>query len=350
MQREISIEEAIDSGACFIDVRSEGEFAEATIPGAINVPLLKNGDRALVGKVYKEAGPEQARELGLELVCPRLPELIRQIREVSRRCTVVVFCWRGGMRSSSICSVLETMGVPAARLTGGYKAYRRYVNDYLSKPLQHKIVVLHGLTGVGKTDVLQNLDLMGVSAIDLEGLANNRGSVFGNIGMPPQPSQKMFDGLLISELRRVEKTGYAVVECESRRIGRIILPQVMTDGMREGLHLLLYCSVECRVRRLVDIYTGGAGRNRVKLKEAILSLEKRIGRAKSEELTALVEEGGFADVAEYLLKEYYDPLYRYPDGPDDNYDLSVDTVDPQQAAEKIKTFLSLKFNMTTIGR
>jgi len=340
MVREVAIDEAIDAGACFVDVRSPGEFTEATIPGAVNIPLLRDDERAQVGKVYKKEGADKARELGLTLVSPRLPELVREFSGLVRQGPVVVFCWRGGLRSKSMTSVLETMGLPVVRLTGGYKAYRRFVNNYLNRPLPHKIVVLHGLTGVGKTEVLLHLQQSGVSAIDLEGLAHNRGSVFGNIGMPPQPSQKMFEGRLATELRRVEKTGYAVVECESRRIGRIILPQSMVDGMREGLHILLYCSMEKRVERIVEIYATGSDRNRELLREAISSLERRVGKAKVAELQAMVDEGRFAEVAVYLLREYYDPLYRYPNSPDDGYDLSVDTGDPQQAAEIIREFIS----------
>lgn len=349
MVREISIDEAIDTGAFFVDVRSEGEFAEATIPGAVNLPLLRDEERAQVGTVYKNNGAEKARELGLEFVSPRLPELVREFRDLSRRRPLVVFCWRGGLRSKSVTSVLETMGIPTTRLIGGYKAYRRYVNDYLNRPLPHKIVVLHGLTGVGKTEVLNHFNRIGGSAIDLEGLANNRGSVFGNIGMPPQPSQKNFEGELVAELRRVEASGYAVVECESRRIGRILLPESLIKGMREGLHILLYCSMAHRVQRLVDIYAEGSDMNREQLKAAISSLEQRVGKAKAGELKDMVGEGRFAEVAEYLLREYYDPLYRYPGGPDPKYDLSVDTADPKQAAEEIRDYL-FRYNIITSGR
>jgi tRNA 2-selenouridine synthase len=340
MVKEISVDEAMNTGVFFVDVRSEGEFTEATIPGAVNIPRLRDEERARIGKVYKEEGARRARDLGLELVSPRLPALIREFNEISRQGPLVVFCWRGGLRSKSVASILETMGIQAARLIGGYKAYRRYVNGYLSRPLPQKIVVLHGLTGVGKTEVLEHLARIGVSAVDLEGLAHNRGSVFGNIGMPPQPSQKDFEGRLAAELRRVEKSGYAVVECESRRIGRIILPQSLVNGMREGLQILLYCSVDHRVKRLVDIYTAGSDRNRESLVEAISSLEKRLGKAKVTELKDMLKENRFAEVAEDLLREYYDPLYRYPDSPADSYDLSVDSGNPQQAAEKIKEFLA----------
>lgn len=349
MVKEISIDEAIDTCAFFVDVRSEGEFTEATIPGAVNIPLLRDEERALVGKVYKEEGAQKARDLGLKFVSPRLPALVREFNEISRQGPLVVFCWRGGLRSKSVASVLETMGIQVARLIGGYKAYRRYVNEYLSRPLPQKIVVLHGLTGVGKTEVLEHLDRLGVSAIDLEGLAHNRGSVFGNIGMPPQPSQKDFEGRLAAELRRVEKSGYAVVECESRRIGRIILPPSLVNGMRAGLHILLYCSMDHRVKRIVDIYTSGSDRNREKLVEAISSLEQRLGKVKVGELKEMVKENCFAEVAGYLLREYYDPLYRYPDRPTDGYDLSVDSGDPQQAAEKIKEFLA-GYTMTVSRR
>ena len=155
MSKEITIQEALAlPGAKFVDVRSESEYNEATIPGAVNLPLLGDDERAVVGTAYKQQGVEDARILGFDIVSPKLPQMVRAFQELSLQEPLIVFCWRGGMRSQSICAVLESVGLPAYRLAGGFKAYRRYVNDYLSRPLPHKVVVMHGLTGVGKTEVL----------------------------------------------------------------------------------------------------------------------------------------------------------------------------------------------------
>lgn len=340
MSREITIKEALAlPGLRFVDVRAESEYTEATLPGAVNIPLLKDEERSAVGTTYKQKGEREARTLGLDLVSPRLSEMVRQYREIAGDGPLAVFCWRGGMRSKSVSSVLEAIGIPVYRLVGGYKAYRRYVNEYLSRPLPHKIVVVHGLTGVGKTEVLQELRLMAMPAVDLEGLANNRGSVFGQIGMEPQPSQKMFEGLLVKELEFWSGLGYIIVECESRRIGRIILPELLVEAMRKGVRILTYCSVGTRLDRIKRIYGGGLGQDREGLKTAIRSLAQRLGKKRAAQFIQMVDEGELDEVVKYLLVNYYDPLYKYPDHPDEGYDLSVDTTDIQTAALKIKEFL-----------
>ncbi len=348
MTKEISVREALElPGAKIIDVRSESEFAEATIPGAVNLPLLNDSQRAEVGKLYKEKGAGEARELGLRLVSPRLSEMVRQFSELSREGPLVVFCWRGGMRSKSVCSLLESMDLPVYRLVGGYKAYRRYVNEYLARPLRHKVVVIHGLTGVGKTEVLHELRRRSLPAVDLEGLANNRGSVFGQIGMHPQPSQKMFDGLLVKELAYWEAAGFIIVECESRRIGRIILPETLTESMKNGIKILAYCPLNVRMERIKRIYSSknefGLVDNKEELKNAIKALERRIGKQRTAEFCRMVDMGKLNEVVEHLLVNYYDPLYRYPSQPSAEYDLSVDTGDISTAAEKIRSFLKQKF-------
>lgn len=344
MVQEITIKEALAlPGVKFIDVRSESEFSEASVPEAINLPVLTDAQRARVGTAYKHQGVDVARSLGLEYVSPRLPDMVKEYQELAVENPLVVYCWRGGMRSKSMCSLLESMDVPVYRLVGGYKAYRRYVNEYLDRPLPHQVTVIHGLTGVGKTEILEELARLGSPAVDLEGLANNRGSVFGQIGLRPQPSQKMFDGLLVRELAFWEACGNIIVECESRRIGRIILPSSLIEAMRAGIKILAYCPVGERIKRIKRIYAGDYTDNREDLKKAILSLGQRVGRKRVDEFCQQVDEGRLDEVVEYLLINYYDPLYRYPDAPDPAYDLSVDTTDIRTAAEKIHAFLQGKY-------
>lgn len=343
MSKEITVQEALAlPGVKFIDVRSENEFSEATLPGAVNIPLLRDWERVAVGTTYKQQGVDDARSLGLEFVSPRLPQMIKEYRQIAPEGPLVVFCWRGGMRSRSICSLIESVGIPVFRLTGGYKAYRRYVNEYLTPPLPHKVVVLHGLTGVGKTEVLQELALLSAPAIDLEGLANNRGSVFGQIGLAPQPSQKMFEGLLVKELAFLESAGHIIVECESRRIGRIVLPVSLVEGMRTGTRILTYTSLHERTERIKRIYGGEFGHNLQDLTAAIMSLTQRLGKNKVAQLIEMLEHEQLNEVVGYLLVNYYDPLYKYPSQPSDGYDLCVDTTDIKRAAIQINKFLGNK--------
>jgi len=181
-------------------------------------------------------------------------------------------------------------------------------------------------------------------AVDLEGLANNRGSVFGQIGLKPQPSQKMFEGLLVKELDYWEQTGHIIVECESRRIGRIILPEVLANAMQSGIHILAYCPIEERIQRIKRIYAGNLDSSKEDLKTAIMSLGKRLGKKKVGELTEFIDRGCLDEVVEYLLLKYYDPLYKYPSQPSQEYNLNVETTDIPRAAKTIKEYMNQIFN------
>ncbi|OAT86686.1 tRNA 2-selenouridine(34) synthase MnmH [Desulfotomaculum copahuensis] len=341
MQRNITVPEALDlTGAVLVDVRSEAEFAEATIPGAVNIPLLDNVQRALVGVAYKERGPQYARRLGLDLTAPRLPRFIASFDRLAAGRPVVLFCWRGGLRSQYSAGLLEVMGFPVYRILGGYKAYRRYVNEYLGREsLPLRAVVLHGLTGVGKTRLLTALAQTGVPVLDLEGLAAHRGSVFGKIGMPPSPSQKMFEGLIVQALRQAQTRGLFVVECESRRLGRLLVPPVVFKSIQEGYRVLLYDSLENRVRRIREDYIRGPDGNVDALQKAVAALEKYLGRQRVAELNRELAGGDFNRVFSDLLTGYYDPLYKYPAGPSDDYHLSVDMSDLPGAVDKVRRFV-----------
>lgn len=341
MYNDISIAEVLaKKDVLLVDVRSEGEYREATIPGAVNIPLLSNEERAAVGIAYRKDGSGSARRLGLELVAPKLAEKVAMLDRLAGSKEVVVFCWRGGLRSQFMASVLDTMDYKVSRVIGGYKAYRRYVNEYLGREkLPHRAVVLYGLTGVGKTEVLLHLAEKGIPVLDLEGLARHRGSVYGKIGLPPSPTQKMFEGNIVRVLIDAQDRGVFVVECESRRIGNLLVPKAVLASMQEGHRILLYSSLADRVRRIREVYTAGPGGNVAELQKATTSLEKKLGRAKVEELNRLLAGGEYNRVFSFLLAAYYDPLYKYPDQPSPDYDLSVDSTDVAEAARIIYDFV-----------
>lgn len=214
MVKDISVEQAIDfPGGILVDVRSEGEFAEGTIPGAHNICLLNNEERSKVGTEYKQIGPGRAKMTGLELVSPKLAGMVRAYERLSGPDKkVVLFCWRGGLRSQFVAQMLDMAGFDVYRIEGGYKAYRRYVNAYLNSDLPHRAVVINGLTGVGKTIILRKLAEKGLPVLELEGLAVHRGSVFGKVGLPPSPSQKDFEALIFRDLKKAEPRGIFLVE------------------------------------------------------------------------------------------------------------------------------------------
>lgn len=336
---EIEIAEALSrSDLLFIDVRSAGEYAEASIPGAVNIPLFDDREHHQLGIIYHQLGEYEARQAALIMVSPKLPLLVAKIMTACAEKKPLLYCRRGGLRSSSLYQVLTLTGIQALRLKNGYKAFRRYVNDRLnSYRLISELFVLHGLTGVGKTAVLKKLESRGIPVIDLEGLAGHRGSVFGSVGFPKQPSQKDFDARLLEQLDRQGDKPYLVIEGEGRRIGNIYLPLFLSAAMEKGHRLLLTASIENRVDRIVNTYSpdsmtaeefGG-------LKEALSSLRRRMGNLKVDSLIDLLEQEEFYTVAEELCTGYYDLFYDDSRPEDTKFDAVIDADDLENATRHI---------------
>lgn len=345
MGKDITIEEALNmENVCYIDLRSEGEYQEDTIPGAINIPIFNNDERAAIGTTYKQIGVEEAKELGLKIIAPKLMSIYKQLRDLSTQKTVVIFCWRGGMRSNFVLSAISSLGIPLLRIIGGYKSYRKFVVQYLSQEkLPHKALVLNGLTGVGKTDVLKELIDLKLPVLELEGLAAHRGSVYGKIGMHESPSQKCFESKIVQKLRACEKEKYFLVECESKRIGKLLVPQVVLNTMADGYKILLYAKLSNRVARIIKDYTQGENNNIEELKKSTSLLSKRLGNKKVAALNHMLDEHKFNEVFSFLLTNYYDPLYKYPEQQDDRFNLSVSTDDVNVAVEKILAYINKNF-------
>ncbi|MHB1652775.1 MAG: tRNA 2-selenouridine(34) synthase MnmH [Desulfitobacteriaceae bacterium] len=338
MIREINVQELAGlPKTVLVDVRSEGEFTEATIPGAVNLPLLDNAERIEVGRTFTQVSPAQARELGLRLVSPKLPTLVERAERLQEEGSLVLFCWRGGMRSKAFAQVLDLMGLPVFRLVGGYKAYRRQVLDFFAQELPFHVVVLRGNTGIGKTELLAELRAKGYPAVDLERLANNRGSVFGDIGLGAAPSQKDFEAALYSELQTFKNGSYLIVECESKRIGRVALPTSFYNAMQNGTQILLYDSIKNRVKRLLEEYMRVPGAS-LQIREALQRLIKILGHEKVQQLNCLLDENK-EEFTERLLEDYYDPLYAYPNEPSTEYILSLDNTDHAVTVRELERYL-----------
>ncbi|HJV44662.1 MAG TPA: tRNA 2-selenouridine(34) synthase MnmH [Bacillota bacterium] len=342
--KEIEIEQALEEpNTLFIDVRSPGEFAEAHIPGAINIPLFSNDERANVGTIYKQDGQEPAKWLGMQLVSPKIPEMMESIKkEIDQGKNPIIYCWRGGMRSKSVCTFADFSGLPVSRLSGGFKKYRQWVVDHLTPELlPNRFVVLHGMTGVGKTTILHMLKEKGFPILDLEKCAGHRGSVFGGIGKEVH-NQKTFESLLVHDLQKVAGLPYVFIEAESRRIGKATQPGFMLEGKKKGIHIILETNVQTRVKRIYDEYVELYQNDphfQQRVTEAINPIIKRFNPETKVQVLECIQIENYEKLIEILLIDYYDSRYSHKldeyEGP--FHFINVD--DQSQAVEEIIQFM-----------
>ncbi len=331
----------------WVDLRSPAEFQRDHVPSAVNVPLFDDEQRAIVGTLYKKESPQSAFEAGMAFVERRLPKLLEELigREVdsgewiprfrelgaqlhpdadllelehgapfettSATPGLVLYCWRGGMRSRSVCALLQALGIQVMLLDGGYKRYRTWVREQLESLDLPPISVLRGPTGVGKTAILAQLEeRQRNTTLCLESLANHRSSVLGAVGKQPV-SQPMFDSTLLERLTELGQRPF-FIEGESRKVGDVILPEKLWEAMETGSQVRLQAQTTTRVANLLEDYLATDGAI-----EAICAhlpfLEGRIGKKWVGQLESWLRDGRAADVAEVLLERYYDPLYAHSD-------------------------------------
>lgn len=287
-----------------IDVRSPGEFAKGHIPDANNIDLFTNEERAIVGTAYKKESKERAIELGYEFVNPKLSDFITKSIAIAPEKEVVVHCWRGGMRSSAFADHLIENGFKKVYvIEKGYKTFRNYVLLFFEQPFNLKI--LGGYTGTGKTEILHFLEKKGQKVVDLEGLANHRGSAFGGIDLPPQPTTEQFENNLFSTLRNLNPNIPIWVEDESRMIGNVSIPNLFYLKMRDMPVYFLDVPLEKRIEHLVDTY---ANLRQDKLAGAISRIGKRLGYDKAKFALDALENKNYYKVVEIILF-YYDKYY-----------------------------------------
>ncbi|WP_157052464.1 tRNA 2-selenouridine(34) synthase MnmH, partial [Ornithinibacillus contaminans] len=222
---------------------------------------------------------------------------------------ISVFCWRGGMRSRTAATVLDLMGIHATRLAGGIRTYRHFVVDVLEKKqFKPEFIVLNGFTGTGKTAILKKLADNGFPVIDFEQMANHRGSIFGHIGLNPS-NQKRFESLLVEKMLKYEQENFVFVEGESKRIGKVTIPDFLYQKKENGLQLVIQLPVEERVRTILDDYQ--PWNNPEKFKEAFQIIQKRIHTPVAKDIDDALQAGDFAEATKLLLTHYYDPKYQY---------------------------------------
>ena len=288
-----------------IDVRSPAEYNHAHIPGAVNVPLFNNEERALVGTLYKKSGRDAAVLLGLEIVGSKLADFVRKAKKIALKKEVLVHCWRGGMRSGSFAWLLKTAGFNVNILEGGYKAYRNLVLDGLAVP--HQFIILGGKTGSGKTDILKEIEKCGEQIIDLEALAHHKGSTFGAIGQLPQPSTEQFENLLYQKIRTLDSSKRIWLEDESRNVGSCYIPQSFYNLMRASKVTFIDVPKYTRIKRLVREY---AFCEPQLLVDATERIKKRLGGQHHKAALDALAVQDYAAVADMMLT-YYDKAYLY---------------------------------------
>jgi tRNA 2-selenouridine synthase len=293
---------------CLIDARSPSEYAEDHLPGAINMPVLDDDERARVGTIYKQQSPFLARKIGAALVARNVAgHLEGPLADMGGGWRPLVYCWRGGQRSQSFATILAQVGWRAEAIEGGYKTWRRLVVEALEAPPPAPIRIIDGNTGSAKTALLGALAERGAQVIDLEGLANHRGSLFGH--MPGgQPSQKAFEGRLATALAALDPERPVYVEAESSRIGNLSLPKGIWAAMVAAPRLRIAAPREARAAYLATAY-GDLTDDPARLAAVVESLRPLQPSERIDEWLGLAAEGRFTALADALMEHHYDPRY-----------------------------------------
>lgn len=309
MTRIIEFSENIFQSHFLVDVRTPLEFAEDHLPGAVNVPLLTNDERVEIGTIYKQQGPHPARIRGLELTAARFPEMVAEIASMASGRSIAVYCWRGGLRSRTVSEILQLTGYDAVQLAGGHRAFRNFVAGYFNPFVPPApIVVLHGMTGIGKTAFLDLLRERGHSLVDLEGIACHRGSAFGSLGLSQDHiTQKSFETSLWQAFRNAPPDRPLILEGESRRIGKLFLPGDLYDVMNRSIKVWCTASMDTRVKRLIDEY--GKPEYKTGMAEALDRIRKKLGGENHRELMGHLEKWEMEPFMRGLMERYYDRNY-----------------------------------------
>ena len=307
MLKIVSIQSYINlpESALLLDVRSEGEFEQGHIPGAISFPILNNDERKLVGTCYKKKGHNEAVLLGYELVGPKFTSYLAEAYKHFAGQVIYIHCWRGGLRSRIMANLLSSAGFEVNLIEGGYKTYRAVVLDFLNQAFTFH--VLGGLTGCGKTEILQTLGDSGAQIIDIEKLANHKGSAFGALGLPEQPTQEQFENNIFKHCVHFNFNKPIWVEDESRLIGRLQVPTGIYAGIRESFVYFLDYTFEERLAHIVSEY---GVFDKLVLMETTVKLKKRMGDLLNRQAVEAIQVGDISNWAALVLA-HYDKQYLF---------------------------------------
>jgi len=292
-----------------IDVRSPAEFALDHIPGAINCPVLNDEERVEVGTIYHQESPFAAKKIGARLIAKNIAHhLEHQFAAQDKGWRPLVYCWRGGKRSQSMTHILRQIGWSAELLNGGYKQYRKWVVEYLhTEVAAYSFRVISGSTGSAKSSILKKLAQMGEQVLDLESLANHKGSVLGSLGT--QPSQKMFESLIFSQLQGFSSERVVYVEAESKKIGLLQVPDTLIHRMRQSPCVQINASLDARIDYLMSDYPYMMN-DPQRLIEKISCLKEIQGQEKIQYWIELIEKKDWHTLIHALLEQHYDVLYK----------------------------------------
>jgi tRNA 2-selenouridine synthase len=320
-----------------IDVRSPSEYEDSTIPGSLNIPLFSDAERAEIGTLYKQVSVEAAKQRGLEIVSAKLPAFVKQFADISGK--KGVFCWRGGMRSRTTATVLSLMDIHVYRLAGGYRAYRKWVVEQLETfVFTPRAVVLHGNTGTGKTAILKRLKQDGFPVLDLESMAGHRGSIFGDIGLKAH-NQRTFDSLLMDELLALCHERHVIFEAESRRIGKIVLPELIVEKRKEAVNILIELPAEERVRQIIRDYE--PWKHHEACLKSFRQIKSRMHTPIAMEIESCLQQEKFEPAVEMLLRYYYDPRYGHAANQNDFApDFVIQAQNVDEAYEAVKEIIA----------
>lgn len=305
MPTSLEIDAFLMAPGLVLDVRSPAEYQQGHIPGAVSFPLFTDGERAEVGICYKHDGRDAAVELGFAIAGPKFAQFIAQAKALAPDRRVRLHCWRGGMRSGAVAWVLEMAGFQVTTLQGGYKAFRRWALATFCQ--RRPIAIVGGMTGTGKTDILHALAAQGEQVLDLEAIASHRGSSFGSLGLPPQPTNEQFENAIAVQWAQVDPQRVVWLEAESKRIGLCRIPEALFQQMEQATVLEICRSRAERLALLVKVYGDAPIADLVTATERI---RKRLGGLVTQQAIALLHEGNLTEAFDRLLT-YYDKTYTY---------------------------------------
>ncbi|KAA2238632.1 tRNA 2-selenouridine(34) synthase MnmH [Chitinophaga agrisoli] len=339
MIRNTTIDDLIkrQTAVPLIDVRTPAEFEKGHVPGAFNIPLFSNEERVQVGTTYKQTGREAAILLGFDLTGPKWSDIIRKALEIAPDKKVAVHCWRGGMRSGAVAWALDLYGFTVYLIQGGYKHYRRWVHQQFAT--DHQLWILGGMTGSGKTRILQQMMPLGQQVIDLEELAQHQGSSYGSMNKLVQPTQEQFENNLADRIKDMDTRRPIWIEDESLNIGRCLIPHALWNRMRQAVLFDLKVPLEQRVASLVQEYG-------ILDKDFLVActerIHKRLGPEQTKNAIAAIREDRMEDFIRIVLV-YYDKTYRTGLGkraPDHIFPVTMTGLDTTAGAQKLISFIT----------